>query len=93
MQPTTITPATASDIKLFYVCFAGFITTSFGFIFFALIFREWGREFNLNQTELAAIACIDYGLSLPPLILSIFKFPLITFVIFNILILNFKLKN
>ena len=55
MQTTTITPAIASDMKLFYGYFAGFI-------FSALPLPEWEKEFNLNQKKLGAIVCVDCGL-------------------------------
>lgn len=93
MQPTTITPETASDIKLFYVYFAGFITVSFRFILCDLIFQGWEKKLNLNLRKLGAITCIDYDLSQSSLIQSIFEFPLIMLVIFNLLILKFRSKN
>jgi hypothetical protein len=50
------THGAAPDMKLFYACFVALITTSFGFILRALMLPEWGREFNLTQTQLGEIA-------------------------------------
>jgi len=65
--------ATAPDMKLFYACFVALITTSFGFILRALMLPEWGREFNLTQTQLGEIA----GVGLWPFAISIVLFSLI----------------
>ncbi len=76
MQTTTITPATAPDMKLFYVYFAGFIATSLGFIFRALLLPEGEKEFNLNQTKLGAIVCVDCGLFRSALLKWVIIFPI-----------------
>ena len=65
--------ATAPDMKLFYACFVALMTTAFGFIFRAVILPEWGREFNLTQTQLGEIA----GVGLWPFAISIVLFSLI----------------
>ncbi|MEO5564930.1 MAG: MFS transporter [Chitinophagaceae bacterium] len=67
------TTGTAPDMKLFYACFVALITTSFGFILRALILPEWGKEFNLTQTQLGQIA----GVGLWPFAISIVLFSLI----------------
>jgi len=67
------TTAPAADMKLFYACFVALITTSFGFILRALILPEWGKEFNLTQTQLGQIA----GVGLWPFAISIVLFSLI----------------
>ncbi len=65
--------ATAPDMKLFYACFVAMVTTAFGFILRALILPQWGRDFNLTQTELGQIA----GVGLWPFAISIVLFSLI----------------
>lgn len=67
------TSATAPDMKLFYACFVALITTSFGFILRSLMLPEWGREFNLTQTQLGEIA----GVGLWPFAISIVLFSLV----------------
>src|SRR6476659_10002223 len=69
---TSQAPATA-DMKLFYACFVAMITTAFGFILRALILPEWGRTFNLTQTQLGEIS----GVGLWPFAISIVLFSLI----------------
>ena len=73
MPTTTNTTAAAPDMKLFYACFVALITTSFGFILRALMLPEWGRQFNLTQTQLGEIA----GVGLWPFAISIVLFSLI----------------
>ena len=63
----------APDMKLFYACFVALITTSFGFILRAIMLPEWGKEFNLTQTQLGEIA----GVGLWPFAISIVLFSLI----------------
>ncbi len=60
-------------MKLFYACFVSLVTTAFGFILRALMLPEWGREFNLTQTQLGEIA----GVGLWPFAISIVLFSLI----------------
>lgn len=60
-------------MKLFYACFVSLITTSFGFILRSLMLPEWGREFNLTQTQLGEIA----GVGLWPFAISIVLFSLV----------------
>lgn len=67
------TPAGVRDMKLFYACFVALITTSFGFILRAILLPEWGKEFNLSQTQLGEIA----GVGLWPFAISIVLFSLI----------------
>ncbi|MBD0287355.1 MAG: MFS transporter, partial [Flavisolibacter sp.] len=74
MQNTSGTAtASAPDMKLFYACFVALMTTAFGFILRAIILPEWGREFNLTQTQLGEIA----GVGLWPFAISIVLFSLI----------------
>lgn len=61
------------DMKLFYACFVALITTAFGFIIRAIILPEWGKEFNLTQTQLGEIS----GVGLWPFAISIVLFSLI----------------
>ncbi len=73
---TSTTRATTEgkqDMKLFYTCFIALITTAFGFILRAIMLPEWGREFNLSQTQLGQIA----GVGLWPFAISIVLFSLI----------------
>lgn len=73
-MPTQEKAATqAPDMKLFYTCFVALVTTSFGFILRAIILPQWGREFNLTQTQLGEIA----GVGLWPFAISIVLFSLI----------------
>jgi MFS family permease len=60
------------DNKLFYTCFIALVTTSFGFILRALVLQDWGREFQLTQTQLGEIA----GVGLWPFAISIVLFSL-----------------
>jgi MFS family permease len=60
-------------MKLFYACFVALITTSFGFILRSIMLPEWGREFNLTQTQLGEIA----GVGLWPFAISIVLFSLV----------------
>ncbi len=59
--------------KLFWACFVALTTTSFGFILRALTLPEWGREFNLTNTQIGEIA----GVGLWPFAISIVLFSLI----------------
>ncbi len=65
--------AKAPDMKLFYACFVALTTTSFGFILRAIILPQWGRQFNLTQTQLGEIT----GVGLWPFAISIVLFSLI----------------
>lgn len=69
-QPTS---TQAPDMKLFYACFVSLVTTAFGFILRALMLPEWGKQFNLTQTQLGEIA----GVGLWPFAISIVLFSLI----------------
>jgi MFS family permease len=73
MSKKPVTAAHAPDMKLFYVCFVALVTTSFGFILRAIILPQWGKEFNLTQTQLGEIA----GVGLWPFAISIVLFSLI----------------
>ena len=74
MQETNKSTITsAKDMKLFYACFVALVTTSFGFILRSLMLPEWGREFNLTQTQLGEIA----GVGLWPFAISIVLFSLV----------------
>jgi MFS family permease len=59
--------------KLFLACFIALVTTSFGFILRALTLPEWGKEFNLTNTQIGEIA----GVGLWPFAISIVLFSLI----------------
>jgi MFS family permease len=72
-KSTSTITAAKPDMKLFYACFVALITSSFGFILRALMLPEWGREFNLTQTQLGQIA----GVGLWPFAISIVLFSLI----------------
>jgi MFS family permease len=75
MSRTAIRTSTAAapDMKLFYACFVALVTTSFGFILRALMLPEWGKQFNLTQTQLGEIS----GVGLWPFAISIVLFSLI----------------
>jgi MFS family permease len=60
-------------MKLFYTCFVALTTTSFGFILRAIILPDWGKQFNLTQTQLGEIT----GVGLWPFAISIVLFSLI----------------
>lgn len=72
-EANTSTVPSVPDMKLFYACFVALITTSFGFILRSLMLPEWGREFNLTQTQLGEIA----GVGLWPFAISIVLFSLV----------------
>lgn len=72
-KQATSTTSGAPDMKLFYACFVALMTTAFGFILRAVILPDWGREFNLTQTQLGEIA----GVGLWPFAISIVLFSLI----------------
>lgn len=72
-EANTSTEPSVPDMKLFYACFVALITTSFGFILRSLMLPEWGREFNLTQTQLGEIA----GVGLWPFAISIVLFSLV----------------
>ena len=59
-------------MKLFYRCFVALVTTSFGFILRAIVLPEWGKQFNLTQTQLGEIS----GVGLWPFAISIVIFSL-----------------
>ena len=61
------------DMKLFYACFISLVTTAFGFILRSLMLPEWGKQFNLTQTQLGEIA----GVGLWPFAISIVLFSLV----------------
>src|ERR671913_1299294 len=72
-ESTTTATGAKPDMKLFYACFVALMTTAFGFILRAIMLPEWGREFNLTQTQLGEIA----GVGLWPFAISIVLFSLI----------------
>jgi MFS family permease len=72
-ESSTTALATKPDMKLFYACFVALMTTAFGFILRAVILPDWGKEFNLTQTQLGEIA----GVGLWPFAISIVLFSLI----------------
>lgn len=61
------------DMKLFWACFVGLSTTSFGFILRALTLPQWGSEFNLTNTQIGEIS----GVGLWPFAISIVLFSLV----------------
>jgi MFS family permease len=65
--------AEGSNRKLFLACFAALVTTSFCFILRALTLPQWGKEFNLTNTQIGEIA----GVGLWPFAISIVLFSLI----------------
>jgi MFS family permease len=70
---TTAPGAQKDDMKLFWTCFVALSTTSFGFILRALTLPQWGKEFNLSNTQVGEIA----GVGLWPFAISIVLFSLI----------------
>ena len=65
--------APAPDMKLFYACFVALVTTAFGFVLRAVVLPQWGRDFNLTQSELGQIS----GVGLWPFAISIVLFSMI----------------
>jgi MFS family permease len=61
------------DKRLFWGCFVALVATSFGFIARALTASEWGREFNLSETQVGEIL----GAGLWPFAISIVLFSLV----------------
>src|ERR671912_2618531 len=72
IESSTTAITAKPDMKLFYACFVALMTTAFGFILRAVILPDWGREFNLTQTQLGEIA----GVGLWPFAISIVLFSL-----------------
>jgi MFS family permease len=58
---------------LFWACFMSIVATAFGFVVRGQIIDDWGREFNLNQTQKGQI----FGVGLWPFAISIVLFSLI----------------
>jgi MFS family permease len=58
---------------LFWACFASIVATAFGFVVRGQIIDDWGREFNMNQTQKGQI----FGAGLYPFSISIVLFSLI----------------
>jgi fucose permease len=58
---------------LLAACVAAIATTSFGFISRAFLIAEWGRIFNLSDTQLGALQ----GVGLYPFAISIILFSLV----------------
>ena len=73
MEKETRIAQKGPDMKLFYACFVALTTTSFGFILRAIILPQWGKQFNLTQTQLGEIT----GVGLWPFAISIVLFSLI----------------
>ena len=61
------------DMLLFYACVASLVATSFGFVLRAFVLQDWGKEFQLSQTQLGEIS----GVGLWPFAMSIVLFSLI----------------
>ena len=61
------------DMRLFWGCFIALIATAFGFIARVLTSSDWGREFNLSETQVGEIL----GVGLWPFAVSIVLFSLI----------------
>jgi MFS family permease len=70
---TKVAVTQKDDMKLFWTCFVALSTTSFGFILRALTLPQWGKEFNLTNTQIGEIA----GVGLWPFAISIVLFSLI----------------
>lgn len=69
-------PAKAPGLNerlLFWACFMSIVATAFGFVVRGQIIDDWGREFNLNQTQKGQI----FGAGLYPFAISIVLFSLI----------------
>jgi MFS family permease len=67
-------PAPGMNEKLlFWACFASIVATAFGFVVRGQIINDWGREFNLDQTQKGQI----FGVGLWPFSISIVLFSLI----------------
>ena len=62
-----------SQNRLFIACIISLVTTSFGFIIRAFLLTEWGKEFNLSESQLGSIQ----GVGLYPFALSIILFSLV----------------
>lgn len=73
MTTSSTQSASGQDMKLFWACFIGLSTTSFGFILRALTLPQWGNEFNLTNTQIGEIA----GVGLWPFAISIVLFSLV----------------
>lgn len=73
MEQTKTQSGETPDIKLFLACFVALVTTSFGFMLRALTLPQWGKEFNLTNTQIGEIA----GVGLWPFAISIVLFSLI----------------
>ncbi|SKB33917.1 Major Facilitator Superfamily protein [Parapedobacter luteus] len=61
------------DMRLFYACVISLVATSFGFVLRAFVLNDWGKEFQLTQTQLGEIS----GVGLWPFAISIVLFSLI----------------
>jgi len=55
---------------LFVACIVALVTTSFGFIVRAVLVGQWGRDFNLSDTQIGALQ----GVGLFPFAVSIIAF-------------------
>ena len=68
-------PAAANfnDTLLFWACFFSIVATAFGFVVRGQIIGDWGREFNLDETQKGQI----FGAGLWPFSISIVLFSLI----------------
>jgi len=62
-----------SNKKLFWACFIALMATSFGFMIRALLITEWGKTFNLTNTQMGQIM----GVGLWPFAITIVLFSLI----------------
>ncbi len=62
-----------NEIKLFWTCFIALIATAFGFVVRNQVLDEWGKEFNLDDTQKGAIA----GVGLWPFAIGIVLFSLV----------------
>jgi MFS family permease len=68
-----IKPPSRNDTLLFWACFMSIVATAFGFVVRTQIINDWGREFNLNETQKGDI----FGVGLWPFSISIVVFSLI----------------
>ncbi|WP_435018910.1 MFS transporter [Tundrisphaera sp. TA3] len=68
-----VKPPSRNDTLLFWACFMSIVATAFGFVVRTQIIDDWGRQFNLNETQKGDI----FGVGLWPFSISIVLFSLI----------------
>jgi MFS family permease len=70
---TSAPQPSAADKLMFWACFIALIATAFGFIVRTQIIDDWGRQFDLSETQKGEI----FGVGLWPFAISIVLFSLI----------------